>query len=220
MDIGLTLKQKRQELGISFDEISAKTLINTKYLDALENNRYSDIPTEVMLLGFLSNYSTYLGLNANELITEYKKEHPANVRTQITQIKLKDVPIPNKQMFKINIKYIIIIISVLLLFYGIYSLIHLGSEQKTEEVKISSTGEQAINKNILEVRTTEDVWVRIKEGENPIFEGILPPNTIKAFESTDEFKIRIGNMMGITLIFNGNPVELTKSKLVGEIKLP
>ncbi|OGS43238.1 MAG: hypothetical protein A2539_00110 [Elusimicrobia bacterium RIFOXYD2_FULL_34_15] len=217
MDIGLTLKEKRQELKLSIEEISANLLINIKFIEALENNKFSDMPTEVMLLGFLTNYSNYLGLNSNELISEYKKTYTRDIQSQITDVRLKDIPLPNRQMFKINLKHIFVIFLVIVVFFGIYEIVSFVMHPKTEEVKITET---VIKKNVLEIKTTEDVWVRVIDGENPVFEGILSPNTIKTFESPEQFRIRIGNMLGISVTLNGNPVELPKSKLVGEIKLP
>src|SRR3989339_159428 len=120
-------------------------------------------------------------------------------------------------MFKINLKHIFVIFLVIVVFFGIYEIVSFVMHPKTEEVKITET---VIKKNVLEIKTTEDVWVRVIDGENPVFEGILSPNTIKTFESPEQFRIRIGNMLGISVTLNGNPVELPKSKLVGEIKLP
>ena len=69
MDIGSKLREKRQDLGLSVEDVSARTLINIKYLNAIEENKFSEIPAEVMTLGFLRNYSVVLGLNPDEIVS-------------------------------------------------------------------------------------------------------------------------------------------------------
>ncbi|MDO8734243.1 MAG: DUF4115 domain-containing protein, partial [Elusimicrobiota bacterium] len=105
-----------------------------------------------------------------------------------------------------------------LLMFGLIKVI--SNIVKSDKVSETTSENLAIKKNHLEIQTTDSVWIRIKEGENPIFEGIIPPNTIKTFESAEQFSLRIGNLSGIAVSLNGTPVELPKGKLVGEIKLP
>ncbi|MEW6556260.1 MAG: RodZ domain-containing protein [Elusimicrobiota bacterium] len=214
MDIGAKLREKRQDLGLSVEDISAKTLISIKYLQALEENRFSDIPTEVMITGFLRNYSSILELKPDELVAEYKKSNTKKIPVPITTIKIKDAP--SRKIFKIKIVPAVITICSIMLMFGIIKIISVFIKSPKTEV----TAQQPVKKNLLEIQTTENVWIRIKEGENPIFEGILPPNTVKTFESTEQFSLRIGNLSGLTVSLNGMPVELPKGKLVGEIKLP
>lgn len=214
MDIGSKLKEKRQDMGLSLEDVSSKTLISIKYLDAIENSRFSEIPAEVMLTGFLQNYSNLLGINPEEIIAEYKKTHRPGTLPPIIKLRLKDMP--HKKIFKIKIWQILLFLFIVFSLIGIFKISSLLLKSKTEKIK---TG-QEVKKNLLELRTTENVWIRIKTGGTPIFEGILPPNTTKTFESTEEFRLRIGNRAGITVFLNGKPVKLSKDKLAGEIKLP
>ncbi|MDD5687673.1 MAG: DUF4115 domain-containing protein [Elusimicrobia bacterium] len=214
MDIGSKFKEQREKLGLSLEEISAKTLINVKYLKAIEENRFADIPTEVMKLGFFSNYSNTLGLNTDEIIAEYKKNNPSKEQTSITSVKVNCAS--HSRRFKFKVAPAFILVFSLVFIYGFFKIIYpLLKSEKTETVE-----QQAVKKNQLEIRTSENVWIRVRDGENPVFEGIMPPNTVKIFESSERFSLRIGNMVGIAVFFNGAPVELSKDKLIGEIKLP
>lgn len=214
MDIGSKLKEKRQELGFSLEDVSSKTLINIKYLDAIENNRFADIPAKTILIGFLRNYSKVLGINPDNLLAEYTNMHKTDVALPIISVKLNYMP--HKKLLKVRplpvfISLLVLIISAVLFKVGAMLI----NSNKTKDVPVES-----VKKNTLEITTTENVWIRVREGENSIFEGILPPNTTKIFESADAFGLRIGNLNGITVSYNGNPVELPKTKLTGEIKLP
>lgn len=215
MDIGSKLREKRQDLGLSVEDVSARTLINIKYLQAIEENKFSEIPAEVMTLGFLRNYSTVLGLNPDEIVSEYKKSNFIQF-PKITTVRITSGPVKKN----INIKIIPVLITVVgaLLIFSLIKII--SNIVKSDKGSEMTSEKLAIKKNHLEIQTTDSVWIRIKEGENPIFEGIIPPNTIKTFESVEQFSLRIGNLSGIAVSLNGTPVELPKGKLVGEIKLP
>ncbi|HAX62272.1 MAG TPA: hypothetical protein DCX95_06960 [Elusimicrobia bacterium] len=215
MDIGSKLKEKRQDLGLSVEDVSARTLINTRYLQAIEENKFSEIPAEAMTLGFIRNYSIVLGLNPDEIISEYKKSNLVQF-PKITTVRIKSSPVKKN----INIKIVPILITAggILLIFGLIKLT--SNIIKSNKVSETTSENPAIKKNHLEIQTTDNVWIRIKEGENPIFEGIIPPNTIKTFESAEQFSLRIGNLSGIAVTLNGTPVELPNGKLVGEIKLP
>ncbi|MFH0947955.1 MAG: RodZ domain-containing protein [Elusimicrobiota bacterium] len=215
MDIGSKLRETRQNLGLSVEDISAKTLIGVKYLHSIEENKFSDIPAEVMTLGFLRNYSVVLGLNSDEIISEYKKSNPIQF-PKITIVRINGAPI--KKTIKIKIVPVLITVVGIVFLLGLIKII--STIVKSDKTLETTSEKIAIKKNHLEIQTTDNVWIRIKEGENPIFEGIIPPNAIKTFESTEQFSLRIGNLSGITVSLNGTPVELPKGKLVGDIKLP
>ena len=66
--LGMTLRERREALGASLAEIESATKIRQKYLSALESDEWQLLPGEVIGRGFLSNYSTYLGLESTELV--------------------------------------------------------------------------------------------------------------------------------------------------------
>jgi cytoskeleton protein RodZ len=70
--IGDKLRNRRQEEGYSLDQVTRDTNIAKSYLEALEGEDFAVFPGEPYLIGFLRNYSEYLGLDANEMISLYK----------------------------------------------------------------------------------------------------------------------------------------------------
>ncbi|HWI54257.1 MAG TPA: helix-turn-helix domain-containing protein, partial [Desulfobacteria bacterium] len=61
--IGESLKNAREQKGISLEQAEDDTKIRKRYLQALEDGEYSIIPGSVYAKGFLRNYANYLGLN-------------------------------------------------------------------------------------------------------------------------------------------------------------
>jgi cytoskeletal protein RodZ len=71
MTIGEKLKEARHKKGLSLKEIQAELKIRTAYLEAMENDRFEDIPGETYRRAFLRTYASYLGLDADEIVEEY-----------------------------------------------------------------------------------------------------------------------------------------------------
>ena len=65
--IGSTLKQRREARHLSIAQVAEQTRIRPHYLQALENDDLSAIPSMAQARGFLRNYSEFLGLNLDDL---------------------------------------------------------------------------------------------------------------------------------------------------------
>lgn len=70
-DIGRQLRAKRDELGLTLEQIQAETKIRRRYLEALETGNEDLIPGEVYVKGFLRFYANFLGLDGQALVKEY-----------------------------------------------------------------------------------------------------------------------------------------------------
>ncbi len=68
IEVGAVLRNRRLELGLTFESIAEQTKIRKAYLQALEDERFEDLPGEVYIVGFLQNYARALGLSAEALI--------------------------------------------------------------------------------------------------------------------------------------------------------
>ena len=72
--IGEILKKKREEFGLDLDRISNDLRIKSQYLLALENNEFQSLPGSAYVIGFIKTYATYLKLDANAIVSQYKQE--------------------------------------------------------------------------------------------------------------------------------------------------
>ncbi len=70
--LGEKLKREREARGVSLKEIAAATRIHENYLRALEENDYGTLPGAVFITGFLRNYATHLGLDADKIVIEFE----------------------------------------------------------------------------------------------------------------------------------------------------
>jgi cytoskeleton protein RodZ len=60
--------------GVSLDEIAAATRINTRFLEALENGRWDQLPGGAFNRGFIRATSRFLGLDEDSMVAEYALE--------------------------------------------------------------------------------------------------------------------------------------------------
>lgn len=57
------LKIAREAMGFSVDDAAAQTKIKARYIDAIENKLYADLPLRVYTVGFVKTYARLLGLD-------------------------------------------------------------------------------------------------------------------------------------------------------------
>jgi transcriptional regulator with XRE-family HTH domain len=79
---GEHLKREREMRGVSLNEISAATRISIKFLEAIENDRWNELPGGAFNRGFIRSIARYLGLDEDSIVAEYSLDTSgsANVR--------------------------------------------------------------------------------------------------------------------------------------------
>lgn len=68
---GEQLKREREMRGVSLEEISVATRIAPRFLEALENEQWEQLPGGVFNRGFIRSVARYLGLDEDSLVAEY-----------------------------------------------------------------------------------------------------------------------------------------------------
>lgn len=65
--LGETLKAKREEQNLTLKEISDKTRIHIRYLQAIESGEFSRLPGELYAKSFVRQYARALGFSVDEI---------------------------------------------------------------------------------------------------------------------------------------------------------
>ena len=68
------LRTAREAKGVDLARVERDTKIRERYLSALEDGDYAELPGAVYTKGFLRNYGAYLGLDTEYLIDLYRLE--------------------------------------------------------------------------------------------------------------------------------------------------
>jgi cytoskeleton protein RodZ len=74
-EIGDQLRETRLRARIDITEVEAATKIRAKYLRALENEEWELLPGPTFVKTFLRTYADYLGLDARNLVEEYRQRY-------------------------------------------------------------------------------------------------------------------------------------------------
>jgi cytoskeletal protein RodZ len=70
---GARLRRSRLRRGIDLDEMSSVTKINPTYLRFIEEERFSELPAQVYVRGFVTAYASCVGLDPKRVAASYMR---------------------------------------------------------------------------------------------------------------------------------------------------
>src|SRR3954447_12065598 len=74
-EIGTSLREARQRQGLDFPQLESATKIRGKYLRALEEEQFDQLPGQTYVKGFLRTYADLLGLNGQLYVDEFNSRY-------------------------------------------------------------------------------------------------------------------------------------------------
>ncbi|HZW82373.1 MAG TPA: helix-turn-helix domain-containing protein [Candidatus Deferrimicrobium sp.] len=233
MTIGKTLRESRESQGLTLKDLEETTKIRTHYLQALEEEAYSELPGQTYVMGFIRTYARSLGLDPQELVDNYKAAHkePENVIQPIDPI----APPITKKPFPLQ-RVVIISGLCLLALLTLYGMDKVWSDKapapKVEQaVKAPAvnkpentppqtqpqptqtpTPEQPTNQLpaqslALDIVFSDKCWLIIKADGQEVFQGTLQAGQTKTITAKDTIEFpSIGNAGALQLTLNGKPL--------------
>ena len=125
-EIGLKLKEKREENGVSIEEVAEDLKMRPSQIISLEEGKKEDFKDVVFLKYFIRDYAKYLGLNGEELVDEFNEflfDFTSKIpieeieKAKLNNVNKKEVisPYTNVNSNKKGLKILIAIVSVILL---------------------------------------------------------------------------------------------------------
>jgi len=219
LSAGELLRQGRLKQRLSIAECAKRTHIAPRYLEALEDQRWEDLPSESHRLGFLRLYARFLGVPAEELIQLYHREksdagagmpspaEPAARRTE--KISSGWYPSSWQQLLGFG----------LLLLLGCWIAYHALSRQLPEVhpaawVRVRShetrlvPSHQAVAIQHIRLQASADSWLRVTQDQHLLYEGILPAGASEEWSGSGTFWFKIGNVKGVSLYWNDQLVDI------------
>lgn len=91
--VGEILQTARERKGVDLTRAERETKIRARHLAALESGDFGDLPAPVYAKGFLRNYSTYLGLDAEEMLARWRREIDQPISAETPKVKPPPQPI-------------------------------------------------------------------------------------------------------------------------------
>lgn len=153
-EIGLRLKQKREENGVSLEEAAEDLKMRSSQLQSIEEGKKEDFKDVFSLKYFIRDYAKYLGLDGEEILddfNEYLFEQTSKISVEEIEEAKKEKEEREKDM-KILSPYtvtsndkkkrnIIIIIIILAIILGIAMYIGISTQNKNDFINNNRNGE-------------------------------------------------------------------------------
>jgi cytoskeleton protein RodZ len=234
--VGAYLRSVRQAKQGSLEEMARATRVSTYQLEALESDRFSELPAPVFVKGFIRAYCHFLGEPADEALGRYRDrigERPAPER-----------PAPGRPPAFEWIGSPIFISFALLVVFGIGLLaVNAGLKRTANRAAdrpvqvepvaappsalgltppvAASTTESEPRYRLL-MRAIEPTWVRVQSDDLDPVQELLPPGATREWTAERRFLLDVGNAGGVEMELNGRPVpRLGKSgAVIRQLELP
>ncbi|HSP35010.1 MAG TPA: RodZ domain-containing protein [Thermoanaerobaculia bacterium] len=228
---GEELRREREIRGISLKEIADATKISKRFLEALEGNDHRTLPAPVFTRGFVREYSRYLGLSADEMVTRYnvaaatddrieKSAHLERlVQPPVIQGDRSHRPASEHSTGRRYINAIALII----VGAGLAATVWWAVEQKRERARSEAATPPIVAPHVpraivppvqtpppepeplkLIVELTDDSWIDLQVDGQTVMRDDYRAGTRDSFEAKHNFTFkRIGDAAAVTLMLNG-----------------
>jgi cytoskeleton protein RodZ len=110
---GGLLKATREALGLDLRNIAEILRIRYPYLEAIEDNRFDDLPGSTYAVGFVRTYAEHLGLEGVEVVARFRRETDASkYKPQLVfPAPLVEAKVPGGAVLLIAVFFVVLIYS-------------------------------------------------------------------------------------------------------------
>ncbi|WP_165964755.1 helix-turn-helix domain-containing protein [Periweissella cryptocerci] len=161
-EIGEKLRAARQAKGLTLDDLQQQTKIQKRYLNAIENGEFDQLPGDFYVRAFTKQFATAVDINADELLATAPQEVAApqtdlsESRTDLDNVTRTGM---NNQVTKAEkvqsiVPKVIIAVLVVLVLGGIWAVSQLGSSshtaRKADSSNVSVSSSKVVDKQKVE----------------------------------------------------------------------
>ncbi|HOB88129.1 MAG TPA: DUF4115 domain-containing protein [Bacillota bacterium] len=213
--LGEQLRKARLARGLSIEDVHDATKIRIAYLAAMEAGKFYELPGEVYARGFLKNVAKVIGLDGDELVSEYDRirrsleaEQREMAGRDLEQVRSRRRP--GRRNPFIAIGFIIIIAAVILVLWNPFSReeVDINTEPHLE---IEETIAPDYDSEVLPVAPYDNSEEDEEKGEEDAFEAVVPDDS----SNTHELTIIANDRCWVRVIADGERV-FERTMLPGE----
>lgn len=231
---GAELRRAREERKISLLQIAETTLINIKFLEAIERGEMSLLP-QAYVRAFIREYASVIGLDPAEVMRRYDEaSHPAEEKSHPEPLPAAP-PTPvigtpqgsqRSPAFPKSLQNVLLVVGALAIAGVALWLRNSDSATQQEEIPFQNMVQEAesraapatppspqrntaVARNdslVLLATTTDSVWIQITIDSEPAKDYLFPPNMKRSWKAKDKFTVTLGNAGGVTFTLNGTPI--------------
>jgi cytoskeletal protein RodZ len=228
-ELGSRLRQLRTEQSLPLEEVAARTRIQARLLNAIEEGRLDQLPEPVYIKGFIKRFADALGLNGAEFASDF----PTGSAIQFIKPSWRHLPAAQLRPIHLYLIYICLVIGAV---SGLSLLVSRSatqvyeieeslqqaqqlpipnnsqptkSQQNTEPLKLAKVTQSIGDGKSVQVGITlkAQSWIRVVADGKTEFEGVLPEGTQRTWVANQKLIVRAGNAGGVMVEFNDESVK-------------
>ena len=220
---GIIFSDARLDQKLTIDEVSDKTLINTKFIKAIESGDYTDFPSEGFAKAYFIKYQNFLNIQC-EFPSIYVQE---NRKDQIVK---KSVAVFNRSFKKFIIVFGLVVsiltISILLNsfsvkdstqkieqnikeeeLYELTEIVNTNNMSEGIEASTNLTIKPVVAANNLQLFFTKECWVEIYSKDILLVSQLFNEGDIYNKIMQKPYKVVVGNVDAVTGTYNGIKID-------------
>jgi cytoskeletal protein RodZ len=220
---GELLKRERELREVSLNELTVKTRVAVRFIEALENEDWKKLPGGVFNRGFVRAIARYLGLSEEHFLAEYDLAYGDSA---LTGAPAAPNPIPSPSKWVVGAGLLVILLAIAGLITGsIYGWRHyaahraakraLAFSQTTQPQSASTpvlpnliaeaaaTSSSALD---LALSTSSSTHVRVLADGKVLADEIIPLGTTRHFSTSHQFEVTAADAAAVLLELNGQPI--------------
>jgi len=225
-ELGAKLQQVREQKLMSLEQVAAKTMIQPRLLNAIEQGKLEQLPEPVYTQGFIRRFAEALGLDGAEFASAF----PAKPGVQRRSPTWKQLPAAPLHPIHLYVLYVVLIVAAA---SGLSYLTNRStpttqpapqSQAPTQAAATSKTPSQAnapsatgsektatpaqkppvLPNQPLKVGVTlqQDSWMEVIADGKRQFEGVLPSGTKRTWTAKENLTVKAGNAGGVLVTYN------------------
>lgn len=239
-ELGSYLRQFRHEQAVTLEEVAAKTKIQARLLNAIEEGRFDELPESVYVQGFIRRYADALGLDGAQFANAFPTEPLVHMGKRSSW---RELPAAQLRPIHLYVLYLLLIVGAV---SGLSYLVNRPSSQfagssdallqsdiQTSNYRAEFPPRPSANKNSASssspnapvdksvrvgVTLTAQSWLRVVADGKTEYEGILDEGTQRTWAADKQLILRAGNAGAVLVaVNNGKAKQLGEPGVVEEV---
>lgn len=226
-EIGTFLRNLRTKKGMSLEEISTKTMVQQRFLDAIEKGEYEQLPEPLYIRGFIRRFAEAMGIDGIPISESFPL---GNFQAGSANSKFSAGNTPLRP-WHLYVLYLAAVLGAVALLYALFKPSESPSGNlATSRPSTTVSASKAPKKTVATVASAPkkaapvqakltlkaDSYMTIQVDGQPNYEGILKAGDNKTFAAKKSIQISAGNAGGVMLGVNGLPAKVMGKS--GEVK--
>lgn len=222
---GARLKKEREQRGITLDDIALSTKIGKRFLSALEEEHFEQLPGGIFSKGFVRAYARHVGIDEEQAIADYLSATTPSSTTQTPETPQDVLPVEvvkqledreTERAARLPWALFAGLLLIAALAFVFYSREARERDHAAHIQTANGPGSAVTHANgqtprpdaiagafIVVIKAREDSWVSIVADGKQLMQEVLVAPAEKSVEARNEIVIKAGSVGALDFSFNG-----------------